>query len=207
MAEHRRRSKKQGKRPGKTEWAGRRRPATRAAGFRSHPDATGGEFRVVGVGGWQLEKGAALEIEFRLPKTPEGTLLGFGGWYRATRGFVAELEGFAAPHVLTPPADPDWSKFGGQWYSDGGKPDPIVFRVTANAQGYVALYSRTDGIVDWRACLDPAAEHAEIVASHCGMAVSAQAYRAIADALARFRRADRRASAAPSRLHQYRRAA
>ena len=23
--------------------------------------------------------------------------------------------------------------------------------------GYVALYSRTDGIVDWRACLDPAA--------------------------------------------------
>jgi triacylglycerol lipase len=73
--------------------------------------------------------------------------------------------------------------------------------------GYVSIYSRNDGIVDWRACLDPAAEHVEIAASHCGMAVSAEAYRAIADALARFRRADKRASAAPSRLHQYRRAA
>jgi pimeloyl-ACP methyl ester carboxylesterase len=73
--------------------------------------------------------------------------------------------------------------------------------------GYVSIYSRKDGIVDWRACLDPAAEHVEIVASHCGMAASADAYRAIADALARFRLADRRASAAHSRPQQFRRAA
>lgn len=147
MAERRRRKKDQGKRPGKTEFAGRRRPVTRTAGFRSHPDATGGEFRVVGVGGWQLEEGSAIEIEFRLPETPEGTLLGFGGWYRATRGFTAELLGFDAPHVLTPPADPDWSKFGSQWYSDGSEPDPITFRVTANGEGYVALYSAEAGVV------------------------------------------------------------
>jgi triacylglycerol lipase len=49
---------------------------------------------------------------------------------------------------------------------------------------YVSIYSRSDGIVDWRACLDPEAEHVEVVASHCGMAVSAAAYRAIAAALA-----------------------
>jgi pimeloyl-ACP methyl ester carboxylesterase len=54
--------------------------------------------------------------------------------------------------------------------------------------GYVSIYSRSDGIVDWHACLDPAAEHVEIQASHCGMAVSAQAYRATAEALERFRR-------------------
>ena len=54
--------------------------------------------------------------------------------------------------------------------------------------GYVSIYSRSDGIVDWHACLDPAAEHVEIQASHCGMAVSAQAYRTVAEALARFRR-------------------
>jgi triacylglycerol lipase len=54
--------------------------------------------------------------------------------------------------------------------------------------GYVSIYSRSDGIVDWEACLDPAAEHVEIHASHCGMAVSAQAYRAVGEALARFRR-------------------
>jgi triacylglycerol lipase len=52
---------------------------------------------------------------------------------------------------------------------------------------YVCVYSRTDGIVDWRACLDPAAdEQVEIRASHCGMAVSAGAYRQVAHALAGF---------------------
>jgi pimeloyl-ACP methyl ester carboxylesterase len=54
--------------------------------------------------------------------------------------------------------------------------------------GYVSIYSRSDGIVDWRACLDPAAEHVEIAASHCGMAVSRDAYRATAEALEAFRR-------------------
>jgi pimeloyl-ACP methyl ester carboxylesterase len=54
--------------------------------------------------------------------------------------------------------------------------------------GYFSIYSRSDGIVDWHACLDPAAEHIEIQASHCGMAVSAQAYRVVAEVLTRFRR-------------------
>jgi pimeloyl-ACP methyl ester carboxylesterase len=49
---------------------------------------------------------------------------------------------------------------------------------------YVSIYSRTDGIVDWRSCLDPAAEHVAVQASHIGMAVSAPVYRAVADALA-----------------------
>jgi pimeloyl-ACP methyl ester carboxylesterase len=53
--------------------------------------------------------------------------------------------------------------------------------------GYVSVYSRSDGIVGWRSCLDEGAEHVEVVASHCGMAVNAQVYRAVADALARFR--------------------
>ena len=40
------------------------------------------------------------------------------------------------------------------------------------ASGFVSVYSKTDGVVDWRACLDPHAEQVEIDASHCGMAVS-----------------------------------
>ena len=53
--------------------------------------------------------------------------------------------------------------------------------------GYVCVYSRTDGIVDWRACLDGAAdEQVEIRASHCGMAVNAGAYEQVARALASF---------------------
>jgi pimeloyl-ACP methyl ester carboxylesterase len=48
---------------------------------------------------------------------------------------------------------------------------------------YVAVYSRSDGIVDWRACLDPAAEPVEIEASHIGMAVNVEAFRAVLGAL------------------------
>jgi triacylglycerol lipase len=50
--------------------------------------------------------------------------------------------------------------------------------------GYRALYSRSDGVVDWRSCLDPAAEQIEVDASHCGMAVHQVVYREIASALA-----------------------
>jgi pimeloyl-ACP methyl ester carboxylesterase len=52
---------------------------------------------------------------------------------------------------------------------------------------YVSVYSRSDGIVDWRSCLDGAADElVEISASHCGMAVSVQAYEQVARALAAF---------------------
>jgi pimeloyl-ACP methyl ester carboxylesterase len=53
--------------------------------------------------------------------------------------------------------------------------------------GYLSVYSRSDGIVSWRACLDPCADQLEIRSSHCGMAVNADAYRGIAAALADFR--------------------
>jgi triacylglycerol lipase len=43
----------------------------------------------------------------------------------------------------------------------------------------VAVYSRSDAIVDWRACLDPAAEWVEVDGSHCGMAVNVDVYRAL----------------------------
>jgi triacylglycerol lipase len=41
----------------------------------------------------------------------------------------------------------------------------------------VAVHSRSDGIVDWRACLDPHAEPVEVNSSHCGMAVHPEVYR------------------------------
>jgi pimeloyl-ACP methyl ester carboxylesterase len=52
--------------------------------------------------------------------------------------------------------------------------------------GYVAMYSRSDGVVDWHSCLDEAAQLVEVESSHCGMAVSAQVYRELGFALAAF---------------------
>ena len=49
---------------------------------------------------------------------------------------------------------------------------------------FTSVYSRSDGVVRWRACLDDAADNVEIAASHIGMAVSAGTYRVIGQALA-----------------------
>jgi triacylglycerol lipase len=49
----------------------------------------------------------------------------------------------------------------------------------------IAVYSRSDAIVDWRACLDPSAEWVEIDGSHCGMAVNADVYRELERLLVR----------------------
>jgi triacylglycerol lipase len=48
-------------------------------------------------------------------------------------------------------------------------------------EGMVALmiYSRSDAIVDWRACLDPSATCIEINGSHCGMTVNSRVYAAL----------------------------
>jgi hypothetical protein len=47
----------------------------------------------------------------------------------------------------------------------------------------VAVYSRSDGIVAWEACLDRYAEHVEVESSHCGMSVNAEVYRVLAGVL------------------------
>ena len=52
--------------------------------------------------------------------------------------------------------------------------------------GYMAMYSRSDGVVDWHSCLDEAAQLVEVGASHCGMSVSAQVYREVGFALGAF---------------------
>jgi len=49
---------------------------------------------------------------------------------------------------------------------------------------FTSVYSRIDGIVDWRSCLDPLAQHVEVRSSHVGMAVDHSVWRAVSAALA-----------------------
>lgn len=68
----------------------------------------------------------------------------------------------------------------------------------------VSVYSKSDGIVNWQACLDPhATKLVEIHASHCGMAVSRSAWRAVAEALEELRAVESRQR--PARGGQVRR--
>ena len=50
---------------------------------------------------------------------------------------------------------------------------------------FTAIYSRRDGIVDWRACVDPAAVPVEVTASHLGMAFDPRVIDAVVTALLR----------------------
>jgi len=54
------------------------------------------------------------------------------------------------------------------------------------AVGRLAIYSRADGVVDWRACLDGEGHHVEVHASHCGMTTNAAALHLVSRAVARF---------------------
>jgi triacylglycerol lipase len=56
--------------------------------------------------------------------------------------------------------------------------------------GFVSVYSKLDGIIDWRGCLDPAAEQVEVSRSHFGMVFDAGVYELIANRLNRFARPD-----------------
>jgi triacylglycerol lipase len=50
-----------------------------------------------------------------------------------------------------------------------------------------AVYSRSDAIVDWRACVDPQAEAVEVDSSHCGMSVNLDVYKVLEGALSSMR--------------------
>jgi triacylglycerol lipase len=52
---------------------------------------------------------------------------------------------------------------------------------------FTAVFSRRDGIVDWRACVDPLATPVEVHSSHLGMAVDPSVIAAVAASLARHR--------------------
>jgi triacylglycerol lipase len=91
-----------------------------------------------------------------------------------------------------------WGKCCGEFWEDLQKP-------LRDDVGYLSVYSKSDGVVNWRSCLDPCAEQLEIDASHIGMAISPHAWRAVARALSDFRAIDRGPS--EGQKHASRRAA
>jgi len=70
--------------------------------------------------------------------------------------------------------------------------------------GFTAVYSRRDGIVDWRACIDPAAEPVEVTTSHVGMAFDPLVFDAVREALDRQQVTRASRNAAPTESVQLR---
>jgi pimeloyl-ACP methyl ester carboxylesterase len=62
-------------------------------------------------------------------------------------------------------------------------------RPVPDGVAFTAIYSRRDGIVDWRACVDPLATPVEVAASHLGMALDPRVIDQVRSALGRPARA------------------
>ena len=75
----------------------------------------------------------------------------------------------------------------------GSQLDVIAKMITEREQTPIippvtAIYSRNDGVVAWRACLDPfdnEAEHVEVRSTHLGMGLDPDVWYAVADRLER----------------------
>jgi triacylglycerol lipase len=60
--------------------------------------------------------------------------------------------------------------------------EDLAARLPAEVRA-ISVYSRSDGIVSWRACLDPCARQVEVSSSHTGMSVNRRVYRVLAEIL------------------------
>ena len=58
---------------------------------------------------------------------------------------------------------------------DGDFPDDVA---------YTSVFSLNDGVIDWRACLDPSAQHLEVQATHMSMGADPDVIELVADLLA-----------------------
>jgi pimeloyl-ACP methyl ester carboxylesterase len=64
--------------------------------------------------------------------------------------------------------------------------DDDVAALLPPGTGSISVFSRRDGVADWRACLDPDGSNVEVDATHCGMPGDPAAQRAILEALEGF---------------------
>ena len=65
---------------------------------------------------------------------------------------------------------------------------------------FTSIFSRRDGIVDWRSCLDPAAKTVEVSTSHLGMAIDPVVFDIVTATLGRNREKRLRQVRRPARL-------
>jgi hypothetical protein len=132
---------------------------TRASGFHVEKGVTGREFRYGDAQSIRIEKGDALVVEFSIPACDVGVWIGFGGWYKAPESVECSIEGPDAPakRTLSPPADPNWSKFGSMWQGDG-KPKQITVRFSAHRAAIVSLWDCVCGVIEHERLEDARAE-------------------------------------------------
>lgn len=132
--------------PGKAIYAGRRRPMTRKAGFKSHPDSTGGEYRQsTGDAGFFLLKGQKITVTFDFDCLTGRKIdpFGFGLYWAATADLKLITQGVQSKIATQHHPYPCWSKIGSFWF---GKPtSPITITFEALRPTNIFIYGLVGG--------------------------------------------------------------
>ena len=137
-----------GKLPGKTKYSGRRRTATRRAGFSSHPDSTGGEYKTDDLPSIRLAAGEEIVVTFSIPEHQVSDIVAFGGWYIAPASVSVSIKDSPFPRAtLVPSCAPNWSKFGSMWASQSSDAFEVHVTFSAAKAASVAFYELGCGIV------------------------------------------------------------
>lgn len=131
------------KRPGKTEWAGRRRPSTRRSGYEARADV---RLNSQNVATYQLNPCQHLQVDFAIQADP-GDRIGFGGWFLASESADVLVLGGPQQQTMTSHGTDRWSKFGSQWVARSEEPIAPSLVIEANEPSIVALYGLGAGLV------------------------------------------------------------
>src|SRR5437762_13187584 len=135
-----------GKLPGKTTYAGRRRPMTRTSGFKVHDETTGGQFQKVLAPTYEVARDQILAISFGYPPhKPEGSFVGFGGWFRTDQPVAVQIDNGPRRRTLTTHLPPTCNKFRSIWQAQGSVTDPIRINFSAATNVRSPLHGLTGG--------------------------------------------------------------
>lgn len=136
-----------GKLPGKTEYSGRRRISSRLSGFKSHPDASGREFRRERVSASPIYAGEVVTIRFDIASVESGEWVGYGGWFWYQGDVEVKIVGGRDHQTLTDYGQEVWNKLGSLWQQEQCCPSSIEVEFHAVVDSRLALYGMDAGHV------------------------------------------------------------
>ena len=130
--------------PGKTPWAGRRRPMTRTSGYSVSSEV---RIKKTQISSQKMRKDKDLTIDFSLTKVRKGDRRGFGGWFRSSKPVGIEMVGGPPRWVCVVPNNGEWGKFGSQWIADSSGDISINITFSCEKDVDISFYGLSAGHV------------------------------------------------------------
>jgi len=136
---------KETKLPGKTPWAGRRRPMTRQSGYSVTSEVRLKKEMIETI---RLTRGQVVAVEIEIDKVKKGDRLGFGGWFTASGPVEVGRKDLISDWVCNIPLNGEWGKFGSQWVSTVAGKISLDIQFKATKALEFALYDVAGGHVE-----------------------------------------------------------